>query len=137
MANGLTKKQRQAVELLSQNMTFAEVMSKLGIPRRTFFSWQKKEAFKGELQKAKETRLGLNAVTIEKLGPQALAALNAGLIKGDPRIVLYVAEKLRVLEGAQTAQKRFKISFGTIPVDTPKPALKIVEMPKPKNAAAN
>jgi transposase-like protein len=54
----LTKKQKQAIELLTTtDLTYTEVAERLGVHRNTLFRWREQEIFRRELERVLQMRV--------------------------------------------------------------------------------
>jgi len=125
----LTKQQKRAVKLLAEGATPEEASAKIGISTRTMYRWRDEELFNAELQKARERHaetLKLKDVSLEAIGSAAMQCIHQCLIAGDGKVAIWVADKLRLMDGAKVETKKFVLRFGQMPNDAPPPPLKIV-----------
>lgn len=95
--NGLTEKQRQALELLTcgKGLTYQAISDQLGITPKTLWSWRKENTeFQEELQKLNDERW-MATVDVARQGAVALCK------NGNQRMIEFVLKN----EGYNPAQK--------------------------------
>jgi len=122
---GLTQRQKKAVEFAATGMTWVEVEHKLGLRRKTLHAWRHQQLFMHEFVKARNKYLEEATITaredFQSLEPLAISALRAALETSSNRALKAAIAvltgrgyfKVTKEEPAQEANK-VKVTFGLL-----------------------
>lgn len=146
----LNAKQRDAIPLLAEGLTPAEVAGRIRVQERTVSKWRERPFFMAAVNKAREQKLdelklkGDGAITgeitakrIAELSERAYQTLLTG-VGLDRKLALELLVILKKFDGAshKTARKLI-MKFGSIPNDAPPlpiQAANVIQMPKKEQA---
>jgi hypothetical protein len=90
----LTQQQRNAIELLLQGLSDAQVAARIGVDRTTVFRWRKKQAFRRDLERERRLLWRQATKRLQTLVTPALDILHEELAGDDPRTKLRAASIL-------------------------------------------
>ena len=88
----LTKKQKQAVTLLSKGLQTHAIADKLEVSRQTLWAWKKKQVFQKELLQLRQSQLEHVGLSLLSMGAEAVQTLRRCMKSGDASIALRAAK---------------------------------------------